>query len=95
MALQVVIAVSPVLERQNETRLDTHMEDWGSRHLFAHDEATCVGCAVRSTAARTPTQPATWLTVTTRSFMVDAYSPLGSTVDSSAENPPRAPPVTG
>jgi hypothetical protein len=47
-ALQAVIAGSWVAEPVGPVRLDTHTEDYGTRHLGLHNESTCLACAVRA-----------------------------------------------
>lgn len=56
-ALQALIAVSWVAEPVGPVRLDTHAEDYGTRHLGLHNESTCLACAVRAMHAVPASSP--------------------------------------
>ena len=92
-ALQGVLAVSPVLERRHEVQRDAHVEAQGSRHLFAHDEATCTVCAARSLLGDVPPQPAGLLPAATSRCVEIAYSAVVLSVERALDNHSRAPPV--
>lgn len=95
IALQAVIAVSPVLERRDEVRRDTHAEEQGSRHLLAHDESTCGVCAVRTVASDALPQAAVPVAIVARD-MVNVTHPTGALPAGLApDNHSRAPPVPG
>jgi hypothetical protein len=49
--LQIVIAVSPLVESREEGRLIAHVEQDGTRHVNLHNEATCALCSVRAQKA--------------------------------------------
>ncbi len=57
-ALQAMVALSPVAEHRGAERLQSHVEETGSSHPWAHDEAACPLCAVRSMHATVPDKPA-------------------------------------
>ena len=92
-ALQGGLAVSPVLERRHEVQRDAHVEAQGSRHLFAHDEATCTVCAARSLLGDVPPQPAGLLPDATSRCVAIAYSAVVLSVERALDNHSRAPPV--
>jgi hypothetical protein len=48
IALQGVIAFSPLLEVSERGRLGAHVEQQGASHRYQHDEGTCAVCKVRS-----------------------------------------------
>jgi hypothetical protein len=48
LALQVAFATSAIWEPQAASRLGTHVEQPGARHVGMHDEASCTVCAVRT-----------------------------------------------
>ncbi len=93
IALQAVIAVSPMLELRDEVRRDTHVEAQGNPHLFGHDEATCTVCAVRTLVGDVLAEPAA-LFANGASDRVDiAYAPVVHPAGVSPGNHSRAPPV--
>src|SRR3990172_9078545 len=73
LALQAVIALSPVLERRETLKREAHLEQTGSRHLLAHDDATCLMCAARTLMGNAATVPPSGLT-TTATDCVDIVS---------------------
>ena len=93
LALQAVIAVSPMIERRDEVRRDTHVEAQGSRHLFAHDEGTCTLCAARTLLGDLPADPAPLLALTTRGRVDIAYAAVVHPAGVAPDNQSRAPPV--
>jgi len=95
IALQAVIAVSPVLERRDEVRRDTHVEAQGNRHLFGHDESTCGVCAVRIASGAAPEESPALVATATRGKVEIAYATVVLPSGTTADNPPRAPPVLG
>ncbi len=48
VSLQLGVATSAVWEGRAERRLDTHVEENGTRHLDQHNEDTCALCSVRT-----------------------------------------------
>lgn len=94
-ALQAVIAVSPMLERRDEVRRDTHVESQGSRHLFAHDEATCTACAVRTLVGDVPGDAAPLIASGTSGRVDVAYAAAVLPAGVTPGNHCRAPPVLG
>ena len=48
LALQGAVALSPLAESVHTDRPQVHVEQRGATHPFAHNEATCALCAVRS-----------------------------------------------
>lgn len=95
IALQAVIAVSPVIERRDEVRRDTHVEAQGDRHPFAHDESTCATCAARTLVAGAPPQAAALFAGTTSRLVDIAYATVALFTGLAPDNHPRAPPVLG
>ena len=95
IALQAVIAVSPVLERRDEVRRDTHVEAQGGRHLFAHDESTCAVCAVRTASGAAPAESPALVATATGGKVEIAYATVVLPSGATPDNHPRAPPVLG
>ncbi len=54
LVLHALIAGSELFEPVSEVRLDTHAEQHGNRHPFAHDSATCAVCSVQLQQAAVP-----------------------------------------
>lgn len=95
IALQAVIAVSPVLERRHEVRRGAHVETQGSRHLFAHDETTCTVCAARTLVGSVPPEAAALCLGGTSNRVDVTYSEVVNSVGLASDNHSRAPPVQG
>jgi len=95
LALQAVIALSPMLERRHEVRLEAHVEALGSRHLFAHDEATCIVCAARTLASDVPAASAVRDAAATGGRIDIAYAVVAYRVRLARDNHSRAPPTLG
>lgn len=94
IALQLLIAAWPVLERRSEVRLDTHSEEQGNRHLFAHDETTCTVCStVRNLVADAAVPAETLQVITTASPMEERAASAAPSFEFFRDNPSRAPPV--
>jgi len=94
IALQLLISAWPAMERRSEVRLDTHAEEQGNRHLFAHDETTCTVCnTVRTLVADAPVARETLLPLATRSRVETLVAPLAPSFEFASDNPSRAPPV--
>ena len=94
IALQLLIAAWPVLERRSEVRLDTHTEEQGNRHLFAHDETTCTVCStVRTLVADAPVPTEMLLLRTTTTQVEVSGAPAAPSFEFAPDNPSRAPPA--
>jgi hypothetical protein len=92
-ALQLLIAVSPLVERQTPIRPTAHAHDQQTHHLLAHDESTCGVCAARTQVAVEPALPAEFVVVAAHlpvALTERAIAPSGAP---RAANPSRAPPV--
>lgn len=95
IALQAVIAVSPVLERRDAVPRDAQVETQGSRHLFAHDESSCAVCAVRTLEADVPPQAAAPIAVATNSLVDPTDAADVRLLEPAPGNHSRAPPDEG
>ena len=95
MALQVLIALSPVLEKRDTVRRDTHVEQSGRQHLFAHDDTTCTICAVRTLVGNAPAAPAACYVAEDRNRVDIAYIAEAGSVGGPQDNHSRAPPTLG
>lgn len=84
-----------MLERRDDVRRDTHVEEQGSRHLFAHDEATCIVCAVRTMVGGVPTAPTSLVAASARGVIEVAYAVVVPPAGPALDNQSRAPPVLG
>lgn len=93
LALQVALVLAPLGEQRSEVRRDSHIESLGSRHLFAHDEATCTVCSVRSLVGDVPKGPVP-LFVEREAGVVE-YAAAGDLTSAALTtgNPSRAPPT--
>ncbi len=94
-ALQAVIALSPMLERRDDVRRDSHIEALGSRHLFAHDEGTCLVCSARTLLGHAPTAPAALLVSMEGGRVGYAYAAVLQLTLVAPDNLSRAPPTLG
>jgi hypothetical protein len=92
-ALQLLIAVSPLVERQTPIRPTAHAHDQQTHHLLAHDESTCGVCAARTQVAVEPALPAVLVVVTTPLPMARSDRALAPAGAPRSANPSRAPPV--
>lgn len=93
LTLQVVIAVSSVIELREPVGPIVHVHDHETEHLFVHDESNCGLCAARTQVAAVP---AIALVVTTelttgRSTFVDRATPPERGLRTA--NASRAPPT--
>ena len=52
-----MIAGSQLFDPVSEVRLDTHAEQHGNRHPFAHDATTCVVCSIQLQQSAVPPRP--------------------------------------
>ena len=95
VALQAVIAVSPVLEQRDEVRPYAHVEAQGSRHLAAHDEETCTVCTVRTLLGDVPAEPAALITTATTGRVAFSYEAVVGSTGLALDNHSRAPPALG
>jgi hypothetical protein len=57
LVLHVLIAGSELFDPVSEVRLDTHAEQHGNRHPFAHDATNCAVCSVQLSQATVPPRP--------------------------------------
>ena len=57
LVLHVLIAGSELFDPVSEVRLDTHAEQHGNKHPFAHDAANCAVCSVQLSHATVPPRP--------------------------------------
>ncbi|NBW64824.1 DUF2946 domain-containing protein [bacterium] len=57
LVLHVLIAGSQLLEPVTEVRLDTHAEQHGNKHPFAHDATTCAVCSIQLQQSTLPARP--------------------------------------
>ena len=92
-AVQLGVAVAPILDEDTGRSAVTHIEELGVRQHWAHDAAECAGCAVRHLTP-TPSAPPVFvleLAATTPRFAARAVVPAARPHLASA--PSRAPPV--
>ena len=93
LALQSLVLVSPVIERETPISRAMHTHDQQKHHARLHDDATCAICAARTQvaeAARTPDAPAAL--VLSREVPV-ASRPAVVTRSSRSTTASRAPPA--
>lgn len=95
LALQAVIALSPVIERRHEASRGAHVEALGSRHLLAHDEATCAVCSARTLAIDLPAPSLVLFARTGRGGVEVSYEDVVPAVHATLGNASRAPPTLG
>lgn len=57
LVLHAMISGAELFEPVSEVRLDTHAEEHGNRHPFAHDATSCAVCSVQLQHADVPTRP--------------------------------------
>jgi hypothetical protein len=57
LVLHVLIAGSELFDPVGEVRLDTHAEQHGNKHPFAHDATTCAVCSVQMQTMDVPPTP--------------------------------------
>ena len=95
LALQVVIAFSPLAERPVSGSAVAHAHDQQRRHPASHDESTCVVCAVRTQVAVT-SAPSTAVVEVVRVSEPTPAALVGAPAQAKRGVPPsRAPPVLG
>lgn len=58
LVLHVLIAGSELFDPVSEVRLDTHAEQHGNKHPFAHDATNCAVCSVQMQSMDAPPSPA-------------------------------------
>jgi len=58
LVLHVLIAGSELFDPVSEVRLDTHAEQHGNKHPFAHDATNCAVCSVQMQTMDVPPAPA-------------------------------------
>lgn len=95
LALQAVIALSPMLEQRETVRRDTHVEALGSHHLISHDDATCTVCAARTLMGTAPATPVAAFPAVARGQVDIAFAAVTPALGISPDNHSRAPPTLG
>jgi hypothetical protein len=93
LALQAGIAFAPLAEPAGAATVVAHVDEQGTNHHFAHNEATCAICSLRTLVADVPA--ATPVVMQASGFQpvaVDAHSRLASH-EFRADHPSRAPPA--
>jgi hypothetical protein len=94
LALQLVVAFSPIAEAQYQPPDTAHIHDQQTNHAALHDESTCAVCAVRTHIARATAPPAPVADAETPYRVAAAALPDGATRDGSLANATRGPPLT-
>jgi hypothetical protein len=89
----LVTGVVPLTDSKAPSTIGAHVEQYGGRQHYVHDEALCLACSVRHLVGDVPRAPAE-LPATTARIAVPRSAPIA---DPSAElrrdAPPRAPPA--
>ena len=93
LALQGGIALAPVAEPASGVAVVAHVDEQGTSHHFAHNEARCAICSLRTLVADVPAAaPAAVQAPGFHSVAVGAHSRLASH-EFRADHPSRAPPA--
>ncbi len=92
LVLHVLIAGSQLFEPVTEVRLDTHAEQHGNKHPFAHDATTCAVCSIQLQQSALPPRPS--LTIVATIAPVGLVTTVASAATSTAfrAHASRAPP---
>lgn len=93
LALQMLLVLSPLLERPPTERATAHTHDQQTRHQFAHDESNCGLCAARAQFADIPAAPDLVATLTTSKKIAVADRAAAPARAPRPAHPPRAPPT--
>ena len=91
LVLQAAMATSGVWEPRVERWLGTHMEQDGTRHVTAHNEATCLLCSARAQSSL-PTLPDPLLHVSQLAIAVAPQRHAAPSVTDTSPLRSRAPP---
>jgi hypothetical protein len=94
-ALQGAVALSPVVERGQSERPQTHVEERGAVHPFAHNDATCALCSVRSMHAAVAARPSGLVAAPRQHGLMTLVALVAPTPDGGPSNLSRAPPSFG
>jgi hypothetical protein len=94
-ALQGAVALSPAVERGQTERPQTHVEERGAVHPFAHDDATCALCSVRSMHAAVPARPSGVVSPPGLQRLLTLVALVAPAPDGGPSNLSRAPPSVG
>jgi hypothetical protein len=92
LVLQVGVGVSPLLDHDGRVPA-RHMEQRGNRHPSAHNERTCVVCAVRAVQTPAASSDAVPPIHHRRAVLAVAYVDVAPARDPPAGNSSRAPPI--
>jgi hypothetical protein len=93
-ALQGAVALSPMVDPVQANRPQTHVEERGAVHPYAHDEAKCALCAARSMHAAVPARSYSIPASTGQQGAQLLVSLSAPTPDAGPTNLSRAPPLT-
>ncbi|MFI5310673.1 MAG: hypothetical protein ACHQQ3_05540 [Gemmatimonadales bacterium] len=95
LALQGVIAVSPLWEPTLDVPLRSHAERHAARHPGMHNEATCAVCAVRLLSASLPVRAVHFDATAAQVQPVVPRASAPARRDAAPANLSRAPPLAG
>lgn len=95
LLLQVMVAFSPVVERQGTIRQVTHAHDQQRHHGLTHDDTNCAVCAARTQVAEAAELPAVAMVAEPPRAPAVADLPAAPPREPRGANPSRAPPVLG